>query len=96
MNEQTKQASREWRKIERTGHCNRNREQTYDIMAGPAGQPENWEMVCDKATGANADLIAAAPDLLEACKALRDNWEHNLTDAMALVNAAISKAEGRQ
>jgi hypothetical protein len=33
---------------------------------------------------------------LEACKALRDNWEHNLTDAMALVNAAISKAEGRQ
>jgi len=41
----------------------------------------------------NAKLIKAAPELLEACKAVRDGWEHNLSEAIALVNAAIAQAE---
>ena len=33
--------------------------------------------------------------LLEACKAVRDDWEHNLTRAMEMVNYAIAIAERR-
>ena len=45
-------------------------------------------------TEADARLIAAAPDLLAACEALVAGWEHNLTEPMALVRAAIAKARG--
>lgn len=41
-------------------------------------------------------LMRAAPDLLAACRAIVDGWEHNLTEPMALVRAAIARAEGRQ
>lgn len=47
-----------------------------------------------QATIANARLIAAAPDLLEACRAFvatRTNPE--LTHAVKLAEAAIAKAE---
>ncbi len=48
-------------------------------------------------------LIAAAPDLLAACKALNalplipypENARTPLCDALALVQAAVAKAEGR-
>jgi hypothetical protein len=48
---------------------------------------------------ANARLIAAAPDLLAACKAMEAAWEHPATvkDANALramLRAAIARAEG--
>lgn len=42
---------------------------------------------------ANSDLIAAAPDLLEACKVAREcRWSADTMDAL---NRAIYKAEGR-
>ncbi len=34
----------------------------------------------------------AAQDLLAACEAIERDWEHNLTDAIRLVRAAIEKA----
>jgi len=45
---------------------------------------------------ANARLIAAAPDLLEACKAMLGHvgGSVDFCDAMAMIRAAISKAEG--
>lgn len=49
---------------------------------------------------ANTRLIAAAPDLLEACKSIVDGWE-NWSDigraekGIELVKAAIAKAEGK-
>ena len=51
---------------------------------------------------ANARLIAAAPDLLAALKALRDangsnnfsGWHENFHDAIKMALAAIDKAEG--
>lgn len=58
--------------------------------------------VLDDEGQANANLIAAAPDLLEAIKAARDLWgdylppgNSNAMKAMKLVNAAIAKAEGQ-
>lgn len=44
----------------------------------------------------NARLIAAAPDLLAACKGILTSWDNggvNCERAMALVRAAIDKAE---
>ena len=46
---------------------------------------------------ANAALIAAAPELLEALKWLRTCEERgDLEEAIAAADAAIAKAEGRQ
>jgi hypothetical protein len=44
---------------------------------------------------ANAQLIAAAPDLLEALKELRDWYRENVGLPACKANAAIAKAEGR-
>jgi hypothetical protein len=45
---------------------------------------------------ANATLIAAAPDLLEACKLLCDNWGAvEISGLVAQARAAIAMAEGR-
>ncbi len=50
---------------------------------------------------ANAFLIAAAPDLLEACRAMltccgsSENWNGETHEALKLIEAAIAKAEGR-
>jgi len=48
---------------------------------------------------ANARLIAAAPDLLEACKAMRDaraDSYNEIVAGMEKIEAAIAKAEGIQ
>lgn len=53
---------------------------------------------------ANARLIAAAPELLEACRAVLESEESTLGDGgsvigdqyRSLIQAAIDKAEGRQ
>ena len=39
-------------------------------------------------------MISAAPDLLEACEKIIEDWEHNLTEAMQMIHAAVSKAKG--
>jgi hypothetical protein len=46
---------------------------------------------------ANARLIAAAPDLLEAAKAAVENWNHGQPRAFVreTLLAAIAKAQGR-
>lgn len=58
----------------------------------PTGHANNMEVL-----RANADLIAAAPDLLEALQAVVDAWNHEGTmlEAERLTLAAIAKAEGR-
>ena len=49
----------------------------------------------DDESHANARLIAAAPDLLEACLATLDAEAGDLT-AYEMVKAAIAKAEGKE
>lgn len=44
---------------------------------------------------ANAHLIAAAPDLLEALKSLMDVRESIPIEKVSVASAAIAKAEGR-
>jgi hypothetical protein len=49
---------------------------------------------------ANARLIAASPDLLEALKGLfragqKQGWDHHYEHEMSAARAAIAKAEGR-
>jgi hypothetical protein len=47
---------------------------------------------------ANARLIAAAPELLEACKAIADHYDEDeiLSGDLNKLRAAIAKAEGKQ
>ena len=65
--------------------------------------PGPWQSIPAKTEGlnqeANALLIAAAPDLLEACKAallaLEDSPLHIDGPTSRIVEAAIAKAEGK-
>lgn len=59
------------------------------------------ERARDQETEANARLIAAAPDLLEACKAIMAHWRMNdeayyKSDLATDLLQAISKAEGKE
>ncbi len=69
---------------------------------------DTWSMFEDEETEANAHLIAAAPDLLEACKGLlfdlQEHWipkelheeDYPITAIhIARANQAIAKAERR-
>ena len=49
----------------------------------------------DSECEANVRLIAAAPDLLAACKAYASVWPGDSTPHMVAIRAAIAKAEGR-
>jgi hypothetical protein len=57
-------------------------------LTGLVGQPTDWE------SEANAQLIAAVPDLYEACRYLLDHWGENLTESARQILAAVNKAEG--
>lgn len=63
--------------------------------------PHEYPKSCRLVDEANARLIAAAPDLLEALEAIMDSdlWEWNGSAAFWLqdkVRAAIAKAKGEQ
>lgn len=51
---------------------------------------------CDDEAEANARLIAAAPELLEACKMalLEDCYDFGASGAPEVIRAAIAKAQG--
>lgn len=65
---------------------------------------ENGPFICNASTRANALIIAAAPELLEAASDLLDGWESmsgtskahagRLTPAIKKVLAAVSTAKG--
>jgi hypothetical protein len=64
-------------------------------------EPHEYPKSCRLVDEANARLIAAAPDLLEALEAIMDSdlWEWNGSAAFWLqdkVKAAINKAKGEQ
>ena len=67
----------------------RNRDNDPVACVGMAGYTE--------ATGqANAHLIAAAPDMLEALKKLQDSEYETVDEFFLITNAAIAKAEGKE
>ena len=70
---------------------------------------DDYSLICEVSFEANARLIAAAPDLLEACTELFKAFEQllpgigkivcrdyaNINEAPILARAAIAKAEGK-
>lgn len=71
------------------------------VYAAREDASDFWVAYCDspyvRDASANAHLIAAAPELLEALKQAYDDLVLCRTDnAMQIINAAIAKAEGRQ
>lgn len=71
---------------------------------GPLVVTVAWVVVregCYVEGEANARLIAAAPDLLAACRAMveccgsSENWNGETRHALSVIEAAIAKAEGR-
>lgn len=73
------------------------------VSAGGLHTVATLEPLCDiNQEVANAKLIAAAPDLLAACKAMVTAWDKyeaypvkGTADAIAQVRAAIAKAEAQ-
>ena len=55
-------------------------------VSGGGSAPSNWE--------ANARLIAAAPELLEALQVMLDAAQHDITTECDIARAAIAKAIG--
>lgn len=63
-----------------------------DILGASGGIAHVASIFCDHA--ANARLIAAAPDLLEACKMMVDDYDSNEdSESITYAKLAISKAE---
>ena len=73
--------------------------ETADHRHGIAGVTPNGNastLVSMKQHEANARLIAAAPELLEACQAIIDNWESgDLADAARQCFSAVAAATGK-
>lgn len=69
----------------------------YDQFAIYADDQSN-ALVCNSVEGeSNADLIAAAPDLLAACHAVEEAQRGgDYGQAFDMVRAAIAKADGRE
>lgn len=73
----------------------------YGHILAPDGQPIEVEgvalpMVSTPVSKANSRLIAAAPDLLEALKRVRETRAYVGAIAREMMDAAIAKAEGRE
>ncbi len=80
----------------------------WTIEGGRHILDDNGYVVADVQSGVPIGLLAAAPELLEACKAAlielhcaqcRDNVDHTIClkcGAAIMVRAAIAKAEGGQ
>ena len=75
----------------------------YQVQAEARGRYENPWPVALVIMPADADLVAAAPELLDACRAFQAWWHGShstpkwvdLQRTVALTQAAIAKAEGR-
>lgn len=68
----------------------------WDVDAGGEDDSDRYSVLEDLAEE-NAHLIAAAPDLLEACKAAFSNIGAPITHyqkEFSMLSAAIAKAEG--
>ena len=85
-----------WKAVLVEGHRlgGRNGAARYDVLA--MNPPD---FVADRLTEANARLIAAAPDLLAACRAVLECLGRTLApdylpETRELLRAAIAKAEG--
>ena len=70
-----------------------------DIYAQSICTAVDNEFIDDCDSQSNANLISAAPDLLEAlesmiAKAYKQNWNDNYPEQIALAEAAIDKAKG--
>jgi len=85
-----------WKAVLVEGHRlgGRNGAARYDVLA--MNPPD---FVADRLTEANARLIAAAPDLLAACRAVLECLGRTLApdylpEPRELLRAAIAKAEG--
>jgi hypothetical protein len=75
-----------------------NPEHSNEVMTIPRGDIKICKVHAiseDNNGQANAKLIAAAPELLEACIAIRDGWGKNLSEPMKMINTAIQKAQGK-
>jgi hypothetical protein len=62
------------------------------FTAGNYNETENRAVA-----SANAHLIAAAPELLEACRWVKQEieWKHDMTASLTVLDRIIAKAEGR-
>ena len=96
----TKHTPGPWQTMPRN-RTNRQKEPTFDVMTA-GNNPENWEMVCDRATEANARLIAAAPDYDKAATEALEWWHgipshfHGKEPAWVdNTRKAIAKADGQ-
>ena len=85
-----------WKVEEYTGHPH------FEIYEIYANKPCQRVASCEdhlSETEANAHLIAACPDLLEACKAIaalaKGQGQVNMIQVAGQAAAAIAKAEGR-
>lgn len=69
-----------WRAIARNRKLHSGRGEGYDIMGDCSRSPEWQEIVCDKASEPDAELIVHAvnchADLVAACRAFIDSAEH--------------------
>lgn len=68
----------------------------YDETWGLITHGETQVCALHSGIKANARLIAAAPELLEACKTVLKGTEYMTDSDFSLIRSAIAKAEGVQ
>ena len=106
MTENVKHTPGPWRVEEDTtlvwGNCSFGDDGTLNEVGKPVAEAQGergWartgrDRMPEGEREANARLIAAAPDLLEALQYVMSAHGEQLTDAFAQANAAIAKATG--